>query len=121
MTTIGNVTARILDEIWKERVRQEQLKAEGKFLWSCADNTVEIQGRHYSVTNSMKLVVLAEEFGEAAREVSDLLIAESKTTGALSDSLDIKELQRKLRTELVQVAAVAVAWIEALGKQGVRP
>ncbi len=48
-----------------------------------------------SVHNSTKVMVLAEECGEAARAVLDT---------------DIDQL----RTELIQVAAVAVAWLEAL-------
>lgn len=47
---------------------------------------------HYTV----KVAVLAEEVGEVARAV-----------------LDVERTDR-LRTELVQVAAVAVAWLEAL-------
>lgn len=48
-----------------------------------------------AVDDSTKVMVLAEECGEAARAVLDT---------------DIDQL----RTELIQVAAVAVAWLEAL-------
>ena len=48
-----------------------------------------------AVADIVKTVVLSEECGEAARAVLDT---------------DIDQL----RTELIQVAAVAVAWLEAL-------
>lgn len=80
-------------DIWftvvNERRRQDKLKADGKFAWTCADKTIH---------NDVKLKVLAEEFGEVARA-----LCESDTDN--------------LRTELVQVAAVAVAWLEALGEK----
>jgi len=49
-----------------------------------------------AVDYTVKVAVLAEEVGEVARAV-----------------LDVEHTDR-LRTELVQVAAVAVAWLEAL-------
>ena len=51
-----------------------------------------------------KLCVLTEEVGEVAREV--LSLATLVTDGAGK--------REALRQELVQVAAIAVAWIEAL-------
>ncbi len=49
----------------------------------------------YAVTDIVKAAVLSEECGEVARAVLDFKLDD-------------------LRTELVQVAAVAVAWLEAL-------
>lgn len=75
-----------LYDIWRaikdERQRQEQ-KHPGRTPASAA------------LTDADKLVILAEEFGEAAREVYEKRPAQ-------------------LRAELVQVAAVAVAWLESL-------
>jgi NTP pyrophosphatase (non-canonical NTP hydrolase) len=75
----------IFDAIFEERRRQEFLKSQGKFPWTCAD----------AAPASMKLAVLAEEFGEVAKEVCD-------------QRWDL------LRDELVQVAAVCVAWLESM-------
>lgn len=76
-----------LQDIVNERLRQERLKVLGKFLYTCADTGITDLGR---------LCVLAEEFGEVAKEVNEG-----------SDP----EL---LKAELIQVAAVCVAWAETL-------
>lgn len=71
-----------------ERERQEQ-KWNREHSWgfgSCASTAVH---------DAVKVMVLTEECGEVARAVLDM------------DDAD-------LRTELVQVAAVAVAWLESL-------
>lgn len=74
----------ILYAIDSERARQEGLRASGKF--TCAD---PLTG------NMCKLPVLLEEVGEVAKAINERNRAEMKK-------------------ELVQVAAVAVAWLEAL-------
>ena len=51
-------------------------------------------------TDHLWTAILAEEFGEAAKEVLE--------TGAMNG---------KLRYELIQCAAVCVAWIEALDRR----
>jgi len=77
------------DRIWRsvllERERQEYLKEKGKFPWTCAD----------AAPASMKFTVLGEEFGEVARAVCE-------------------QDWKNLREELIQTAAVCVAWVEAL-------
>jgi hypothetical protein len=50
----------VLSDIHRERSRQEELRAAGKFPWTCASPDVDDSG---------KLAVLAEEFGEVARAV----------------------------------------------------
>jgi NTP pyrophosphatase (non-canonical NTP hydrolase) len=89
---------KIVDAIYQERHRQEQLKAEGKFKYSCAD---------LECSDMETLAVLVEEVGEAAT-------ASLKKHGLVQDGHD-------LRGELVQVAAVAVAWIEKLDRQAAMP
>ncbi len=83
-----------------ERLRQQRLFAEGKIYFSVAS----------PVPNAdRKLRVLVEEIGEVAEAIDRL---EGKHT--------FKVLQRRvvhLRTELVQVAAVCVAWLESLEVQ----
>jgi hypothetical protein len=49
--------AQILLDIVEERRRQDFLKSQGKFAHTCAD----------AMPASMKLAVLAEEFGEVAK------------------------------------------------------
>ena len=79
------------DQIWAEilaeRARQAA-KWEGEHDWGIGDCSSDL------VSASVKAAVLAEECGEVARE-------------ALDGTLGLKD-------ELVQVAAVAVAWLEAL-------
>lgn len=108
-------TGGILLEIQQERERQEQLKRAGKFLFTPADEVM---------TNPERLAILAEEFGETAKEVTEEIILETK---ARKQHLHPKDsevwniprvaLLRKMRTELIQVAAVCVAWVEGLDKE----
>ena len=73
--------------------------------WTCAAK---------AVSNAEKLAVLAEEFGEAAKEVVEETIARSRRS-TFDGGGDLVEAARaNLRTELIQVAAVAVAWAESL-------
>jgi len=83
-----------------ERLRQEQRKAEGRFTHTCADPDPG------AMTDAEKLTVLVEEVGEVAREVL--------TQDGRRLARDTEGTREALRTELVQVAAVAVAWVEAL-------
>jgi len=83
----------ILLEVVAERARQERLKAEGRFRFSCAD---------VEMSNGERLAVLGEEFGEVARAFLE--------TQRLANDRHNKDL----RAELIQVAAVAVAWVEGL-------
>ena len=77
---------RILDEILAERERQEHLKASGKFDYTCAD---------LEPSAGAKTAILGEEYGEVCRAVCE-------------------EDNDQLREELIQVAAVAVAWVQSL-------
>lgn len=81
----------IYEEITLERARQNQLKAEGRFEFTCADP---------ESNDFYALAVLTEELGEVAR-------AAMGAKGFVMDGGD-------LRKELIQVAAVAVAWLEML-------
>jgi hypothetical protein len=82
-------------DILAERVRQDRLKREGKFAWTCAD----------AINDEFRLAVLAEEFGEVSREVCELMVARCR--GVHFD-------RANLRAELIQVAAVCLAWVEGL-------
>lgn len=87
---------RVLMDIASERDRQEAKcaakRAEG-FPWrSLADPLC---------TNERRIATLGEEFGEVCREISD--------AGG-----DGRPPGPNLRVELIQVAALAVAWVEHL-------
>lgn len=94
--------ANIYQDVLEERARQEQLKAEGKFRYSCAD---------LECTDDIKHRYLTEEVGEVSRELNERETALWK--GVPYDSAN-------LRAELIQVAAVAVAWVEALDKESAK-
>lgn len=89
-------TPTVLEAVLDERARQMTLKAEGRFDWHCAD--LQTKGR--PIAPAEKLAVLAEEFGEVSREVCE----------GLTRPINTEALEK----ELIQVAAVAVAWAEAL-------
>lgn len=88
-------TFSVLREIMEERIRQDGLKAEGRFKYTCAD---------IEMTNLQRLTVLLEEVGEAARAALEMH----------NLSNDVHGLRHGLRKEMIQVAAVAVAFVEGL-------
>lgn len=55
------------------------------------------------------IAILGEEFGEAAKEVAEQRITEGDIIGTTEEQM--------LRDELVQTAAVALAWIEAIDRR----
>lgn len=87
-------TGDALSEVNEERHRQNELHRTGVFSRTVHRSDIEF-------SNAEKLVVLVEEVGEVARHLADF------QNGA---PLGTKEL----RKELIEVAAVAVAWAEAL-------
>ncbi len=84
----------VLSDITAERHRQDFLQATGKFDRGIDDA---------SLTDSDRLTILGEEFGEVAEHVADHIAKPSRP-------IDVAGL----REELIQVAAVAVAWVEYL-------
>ena len=95
--SVHTITA-VLESIRLERARQEQLCKAGRFPVTPAAP----RDSHPAASESAKLAVLLEEVGEVAREVNEALIDGNRRSPL------------KLYDELVQVAAVAVAWCEAL-------
>jgi hypothetical protein len=89
-------TGDILSLVNEERNRQEDLKRKGKFAYTCADPASDL------FTNSDKLTVLVEEVGEAAHEINEGIGPGRRVDMA------------KLKKELIEVAAVAVAWAESI-------
>jgi hypothetical protein len=102
---IDTKRAAVFVHIDGERSRQEALKTSGKFAWTLAERSRK--GGH-AILDSEKLAVLAEEFGEVAKEVVDGTIADD------SGYPTSQARQDRLRAELIQVAACCVAWIEAI-------
>jgi hypothetical protein len=100
-------TGEVLSDVNSERSRQEELKKSGKFFWTCASP---------DVNDSDKLAVLAEEFGEVSKEVVDAMIERGRYAKETLEQPPhrIAALKLALYKELVQVAAVAVAWAESL-------
>jgi hypothetical protein len=91
----------VLEDVRDERYRQERLKKEGKFDTTCADQMRDCE----------RLTVLAEEFGEVSREVC----TEMGVNAASNDRRTFN-----LRAELIQTAAVCVAWVEAIDEAAKR-
>lgn len=85
--------------IARERIKQEAYKAAGRFKHTCADD---------ALSDTEKLCVLTEEHGEVAKEVCELF-----------DKGECPERRARLKKELIQVVAVAVAWLEAIERQEV--
>lgn len=101
-----DIRARVLQAVRDERVRQDTLKAAGKFPFTCADT---------GLTQAEKLGVLAEEFGEVAQLVCRVMIPPPGDRGIPSIKPSaLTDYIVKLHEELVQVAAVCVAWAESL-------
>jgi NTP pyrophosphatase (non-canonical NTP hydrolase) len=94
-------THNIFALVIEERKRQDRLMALGKFAFTCADKD--------GLTNAEKLTVLIEETGEVARAILNL---SQLASDALLKNRVVCEY--KLQEELIQVAAVAVAWLESL-------
>lgn len=92
-------TYRVLDLVAVERARQARLLAEQAIPFDCANPAVPV---------AEKLPVLVEEVGEVA-EALQLL--------HLSSGAGRQLIQERIREELIQVAAVAVAIAESLGQE----
>ena len=90
-----------LASVAAERDRQDARKAEGRFLFTCADEGLSL---------AEKCTILGEEYGEVAREA----LTNSKRRLAR----DTEGTDASLYKELAQVAAVAVAWMESLMVDG---
>jgi len=90
-------TDRIYQRITHERERQSRLVESGSIPWDCADQFVG---------HDQKLAVLVEEVGKVARVLIE------KPNWNLGDNRG--SFLAKLREELNQVAAVSVAWLEAI-------
>lgn len=91
-----------IDAVQSERARQELLKLQGKFAHTCADPV-------HSISNHCKATILGEEMGEVCNAVNEIDNCLHRI-----DGLGCDQARMVLRNELIQVAAVAVAWVESL-------
>jgi hypothetical protein len=91
---ISESLERAFHAVQAERCRQLELYQDEKIPFTCDSDDIQL---------TSKLGVLMEEVGEVAREVNEA-----------DNSLRPDEALKRLRTELIQVAAVAVAWAESL-------
>ncbi len=82
------------EDVLAERQRQELLRDDGRFPFTCAS----VPG----MSDEAKLAILMEELGEVARAVSE-------KNGNANDKHG-----SDLRTELIQLAAASVAWVESI-------
>lgn len=89
----------LVGAIRRERHRQQRLFKEGTHLFTCS-SPVACRAR--------KFRVLLEEGGEVAKAVDQLELAESR------ESLALPQYKSEVLAELVQVAAVCVAWLESM-------
>jgi NTP pyrophosphatase (non-canonical NTP hydrolase) len=87
-----------LQAVALERVRQESLKKDGRFKWTCADAGLD---------EFQALAVLTEEVGEVARALMESSKLTHDRPALLEDDHRVRIME-----ELVQVAAVALAFAE---------
>lgn len=95
---VSYATRVAIEAILDERLRQDKLKEEGRFKYTCADPELSFE-------NCM--MVLIEEVGELCRahmEAAHLTFDRKERP--------FEELDEKVQTECIQVAAVALAIVE---------
>lgn len=97
---VSYATRVAIEAILDERLRQDKLKEEGRFKYTCADQEL-------SFTDCM--MVLMEEVGELCRAH---LEASHLTFDRLADHVEGKVGEQKVAEECTQVAAVALAMLE---------
>jgi hypothetical protein len=100
MSTIIVQRNRILHDVSNERDYQDRMFPPMTTRYALPDP---------NTPDGWKSAVLMEEVGEAAHEVNEMHLHR--------DSMARQATRLRLRDELIQVAAVAVAWIEALDKR----
>lgn len=111
-------TDEVLDLVHNERQRQEALREAGRFKSTCSDP---------AMSGYEKCAVLTEEVGEVSEHAGDeidrrLVAVLALLMGRVAHSTKSTEgrtinrprTAEDLKKELIQVAAVAVAWAESL-------
>ena len=93
-----------VNELLKERYREDELKADGRFKYTCADKEMRMQDC---------MLVLIAEVGELCRAV---LENEKLAFDRRGDHVKGEVGEEKIREECVQVAAVALSMVERFAK-----
>jgi hypothetical protein len=91
-------TREVMQQVLLERHNQDEMRDKGRFRYTCADD---------GLSDGDRLAILTEELGEVARAMQ----------GQEHRRLSLHEpvtSPSELRRELVQVAAIAIAWAERL-------
>lgn len=99
MSKPGYRVSEVLEEVLREVARQFELKAAGRFEHSIGD---------IELSPAQKLAIMTEE-------VCETLEAAARATLELEGLANDKH-DGDLRTELIQVAACAVAWVASLDR-----
>jgi hypothetical protein len=87
-----------------EEIQRERMRAHAKH----GDGSIESHGG-IGAAGLLRFTILTEEVGEVAKEFNEA-------------ALDGRDVDRaRLRAELIQVAAVTVAWIDRLDRESGRP
>lgn len=73
------------------------------------ERQISIYGLQEDLNPVERLAILSEEFGEVSKEANDIYFKLTK----LNDE-EFNEVEENLMTELVQVGAVCLSWLEAL-------
>lgn len=105
---LARAQSQILREVRGERRSQDEARSQGRFPFTCAMLNYDHRDKFgtlwsFEVTHAMRFPILVEEVGEAATALMHV-----EGGGSTHDT------KRDLRKELIQVAAVAVAWVEAI-------
>lgn len=87
----------VFRHILAERQRQDTLREQGRFRFTCADP---------EMGSISKALVLGEEYGEVCRALLSFHL--------LAYDTPEKGSSKHLQKELIQVAAVACAWLESM-------
>lgn len=88
-------------EVW-ERIRAERDRQDRKWGWLGTPGSIMPEG-----SREERLAVLAEEFGEVSKDVNK--IRHGETDDKTGDPVTRDDLHQ----ELIEVAAVCLAWVEA--------
>lgn len=94
-----------LQLIEAERVRQDQLRKAGRFPYTL--NNVD-------VANSRKLTILMEEIGEVSRACAEELHIVDADEVPPDAHVKLEAIEKNLKEELVQCAALCLSWLESL-------
>jgi hypothetical protein len=112
------IVRRVLQEIQDERQRQHEKWGEQNH----PDGTGGEPGRDVAPSRVEELRAIRKQYAEDAKELCDAAFREGRGTWRHILREEIEEAiaeddAERLRKELIQTAAVAVAWVEAIDRR----